>query len=306
MVTKDSFGSYEKYLLASEELELWVATLGATCLSLKYRGRELLIGYRTPEEYASHNTFAGNIVGRFANRIKNASFALNGREYKLAANEKKNQLHGGPAGFHTRRWTAEVTGDAAVRFTYFSPDGENGYPGNLRAAVTYTVDGAKLRIDFEGESDEDTIYSPTTHMIFNLDGSESVLGTQLRLPASSYLETDAELIPTKKRPCVKDFDFREPRTIGQTYDHCFIIDPDFLPGVAVAEAGGVRMSLRTDFPALQLYTGQYLSVPHHPLQGFALEPEGYPDSPNRPDFPSPVLRKEAHYHKYAEYLFETV
>ncbi len=306
MVKKEAFGEYEKYILSTKVLKVEVTTLGASCLSVQYHGRPLVLGYQRPEEYMNHSSYMGGIVGRFANRIAGASFDLNGRRYALTPNEHKNQLHGGPNAFNTKTWTAKTVGSSAVRFTLFSPDGENGYPGNLTAAVTYTVDGESLRLDFEGDCDADTVFAPTTHMFFNLGGLRDIRDTQLRIAADAYLSVDSELIPKKRLRARDEFDFSELRPIGQTYDHCFILDAEAASGempACVAEAGSVRMTLTTDFPALQLYTGEFLSDPHEPFSGLALEPEMFPDSPNRPDFPSPVLRRGKHFYRFAEYCF---
>lgn len=306
MITKESFGKYEKYTISSEALSVTVTTLGATVLSLRYRDRETVLGYATPDEYFSHTNYLGAICGRVANRIKDSRFALNGREYRLAENENGNMLHGGPHAFDRKTWKAEVMAKKnAVRFSYLSPDGENGFPGNLNASVTYQVEGAKMTVLFEGDSDADTVFAPTTHMYFNLGDDADIRVTELSLPCNRYLAVDAELIPTRVLPVSGRFDFIGSRPIGGDYDTCFILDPERAP-IAMAQSGDIRMTIRTDFPAFQLYTGQGLPIPHHPYQGFALEPEFYPDAPNRPDFPSVMLRAGRHFHRFAEYEFSPV
>lgn len=306
MITKGSFGKYEQYTLTSDALSLTVTTLGATVLSLKYRGKETVLGYATPDEYFSHTNYVGGIVGRCANRIKGARFALNGRVYRLAANENGNQLHGGPHSFHEKTWKAEPAEDKnEISFTYLSPDGENGYPGNLTAKVTYRVENAKMTVFFEGDTDADTVFAPTTHMFFNLGEDSDIRVTELSLPCNRYLAVDENKIPTRVTAAAGRFDFIGSRLIGGDYDTCFIFDPERTP-IAMAQSGNIRMTLRTDYPALQLFTGQNLQLPYRPYQGFALEPEFYPDAPNRPDFPSVLLRKERHFHKFAEYEFAPV
>lgn len=304
MISRERFDGYEQYVISSEDLRVSVMALGATVTSLRFGERELALGYGAAADYLRGKSYIGAIVGRYANRIGGARFSIGGREYRLTANENGNQLHGGPEAFDRRVWRAEARGENAVRFMLDSPDGENGYPGNLRAAVTYAVEGARLRLDFEGESDADTVFGPTSHMYFNLAGGGSVLDTALRINASGWAEADAELIPTGRiLPAEGDFDFRAPRPVGRDYDHCFLLDG---PDACVAEAGGVRLALRTDYPALQLYTGSALSGAHRKNQGFAIEPEFVPDSPNRPDFPSPVLRRGEAFHKFAEYTFSSL
>ena len=297
MVTKTNFGAYALYTVESGELALSVCTLGATVMRLKYRGEDRVPFYETPEAFAADTAFLGAAIGRYGNRIAKARFTLGGREYRLPANEGENQLHGGPNAFNKREWTAEVLRDA-VRFTLFSPDGENGYPGNLTAAVTYSVVGSTLRLDFEADADADTIYAPTSHMYFDLAGKADNRGALLRVNASRYLAVDKALIPTEVTPVEGTrFDFRRLRAIEDSYDHCFVLDGE---EACCLSDGGVKLTLRTDFPALQVYTGG-------PFQAFgavALEPEAYPDSPNRPDFPDTSLRAGEHYHRWATYCFE--
>lgn len=301
MVQREQFDGYEQYVIASERLRVSAMGLGATVTSLRFEGREMTLGYGSAAEYLHGGGCAGAIVGRYANRIGGARFAIDGREYRLAANRNGNQLHGGPEGFHRRVWSAEAHGENAARFTLFSPDGDNGYPGNLTASVTYSVEGARLRIDFEGESDADTVFGPTTHMYFNLGGGDNILDTALRINASGWAETDGEQIPTGRvLPAEGDFDFRAPRAIGRDFDHCFLLDGQ---DACAAEAGGVRLELRTDYPALQLYTGSGLARKN---AGFAIEPQFVPDSPNRPEFPSPVLRRGEKFHRFAEFAFSNI
>lgn len=361
MIERSDFGDYEKYTIASEALAVTVTTLGATATSVRFQGREMILGYDSPAGYLAGGSYIGAIVGRYANRIGGASFTLGGRRYRLQANEKENQLHGGPLAFSARRWEAMPFGRDAVRFTLFSPDGDNGYPGNLLAAVTYSVLGGTMRIDFEGVADAETVYGPTSHIYFTLGGTESILPTILRIPARHYVVTDADLIPTGELgDCAGAFDFNAPRAIGRDYDDCFILsagvdvsasatpapasaastsamaaastdafaaagatpavpeEPQTSDAVAipvaphtsvarlacVAEAGGVRLTLTTDYPALQLYTGTGLRAPHHINQGFAVEPEFPPDSPNRPDFADSVMKPWQPFHRFAAYTFE--
>lgn len=302
MISQERFDGYEQYVIASERLRVAVMGLGATVTSLRFEGRELTLGYGSAGEYLRGESYIGAVVGRYANRIGGARFSIGGREYRLTANENGNQLHGGPEAFDKRVWRGEVNdSENAVRFTLDSPDGENGYPGNLRAAVTYSVEGARLRLDFEGESDADTVFGPTAHMYFNLGGGDNILDTALRINASGWVEADGELIPTGRiLPAEGEFDFRAPRAIGRDYDHCFLLDGR---DACAAEAGGLRLALRTDYPALQLYTGSALAGAHRKNQGFAIEPEFVPDSPNRPEFPSPLLRRGEVFHRFAEYTF---
>ena len=302
MVKKEKFGKYEKYTIEAGALRAEAITLGAAIKSLRYKGRETVLGYERPEAYAQDGACLCAAVGRYANRIGGARFRLDGREYALAANERPNQLHGGPNSLHKRIWQAEPLGEDSLRFSIFSPDGDNGFPGNLSMAVTYSVSGGSLRIDFEGESDMDTVFAPTSHLYFNLDGSESVLDTELMINAGGVLEVDGALIPTGKiLPAEGRFDFSGMRKIQEDYDNCF---PLASKAACRIRAGGLSMALETDFPAVQIYTGAFLGAPFGKNRGLAIEPEFYPDSPNHPEFPSTVLRKGQRFHKYALYSFE--
>ena len=190
-----------------------------------------------------------------------------------------------------------------MRFTLHTPDGDAGYPGELTMHVTYRVEGSRLFLDFEGVSTKDTILAPTTHMYFNLGGTESILGTTLQINAGRWIPVDGELIPTGElRPAEGPFDFRTPHTIAQNFDHGFVLDGQ---DARVAEDGGVRLSLHTDYPALQLYTGEFLSGKLHPNQGFAIEPEACPDTPNHPEFGSSVLKAGETFHRSIAYTFES-
>ena len=222
---------------------------------------------------------------------------------QVEQNEGRNHLHGGSVGFHKRIWAAECLGEQAVRFTLHTPDGDAGYPGELTMHVTYRVEGSRLFLDFEGVSTKDTILAPTTHMYFNLGGTESILGTTLQINAGRWIPVDGELIPTGElRPAEGPFDFRTPHAIAQNFDHGFVLDG---PDALVAEDGGVRLSLHTDYPALQLYTGEFLSGKLHPNQGFAIEPEACPDTPNHPEFGSALLKAGEIFHRSIAYTFES-
>ena len=300
MLTCSDFGGYAAYTLASDELEVTVTELGSTVTRLRFRGRTLSLGYDTAAAYLAGTSYLGAIVGRFANRIGGGSFTLDGQRWELTKNENGNTLHGGGA-FHKRRWQSGTEGESVV-FTLFSPAGDMGFPGDLTARVRYTVTGGTLRIDFEGEAAADTVYAPTSHMYFNLDGSPDVRGHVLQMDAGGVLEVDGALIPTGVvLPPAGDFDFSAPRPIGRDYDHCFVLKKDGLCRVC---AGGVALTLATDFPAVQLYSGAFLEPEIGAHRGFALEPEFCPDAPNKPAFPSALLHAGEHFRKYAEYRFE--
>ena len=286
-MNKENFFGYEKYSFGSDLLELSVITLGATVTSLKYRGRELALSYADAQGYLDDKAFVCAAIGRYANRIGDSRFTLNGKEYQLVPNEGKNQLHGGPLSYDKRTWQAEVLSDTSLRMSIFSPDGDNGFPGNLTMRVTYSIEGSSLRMDFDAVSDADTHFAPTSHMYFDLGGKGNVLEHEMWINSTGWLEVDEGLIPTGRVMSAEgDFDFSVLRKVGRDYDHCFLLGGEH---ACTLEAGGIRMDLYTDMPAMQLYTASAMGEPLGVNSGLAIEPEFLPDSPNKPDFPSTLL-----------------
>ena len=301
MVEPYLFGKYRAFRIVSGDLELRVWELGATLLSLKFCGQECVLGYATPEAYEQGEDCIGAIVGRYANRIAGGKVNIGGRPYFLDRNDGENHLHGGNPGFHRKRWEGEAAGENAVRFTLCSPAGEGGYPGRADACVTYRLGQDAVRLDLEGRTDAQTLFAPTTHTYFNLGGKPSALDTLLQIHAEARLPVDGALIPTGQLlPPEGRYDFSAFRPIGGYYDDCFVLRR---PLACVVRAGGIEMELWTDYPALQLYTGEYLHSPHAAGQGFALEPEFYPDSPHHPEWPQALLHPGERFEKFIEYHF---
>ena len=228
MIQKEYFGEYEQYVLSNEDLEVAVTTLGAMVTRLKYKGAERAVCYTTPEQALNGKGFLCKTVGRYANRIGNASFTLDGVKYILPANEEANQLHGGPNSYDKRLWNAEVQGES-VLFSIFSPDGDNGFPGNFIMTVRYSLSGSAVRIDFGGATDKATVYAPTVHHYFNLNDADSVLDAKLQVNATGHLEVDSGLIPTGKvLPCEGKFALNELRVLGEDLDDCFLTPEELL------------------------------------------------------------------------------
>ena len=303
MIEKGYFGEYEQYTLRNEELEVSVTTYGAMVTSIKYKGVERAVCYSTTEDAISGKGYLCKTIGRYANRIGRAAFALDGVEYRLPANEGENQLHGGPNSYDKRVWEAKVEDDS-VLFSIFSPDGDNGFPGNLRMTIRYALRGSTVRIDFGGETDKATVYAPTVHHYFNLNNADSVLEAELQVNASGHLEVDSGLIPTGKiLQCEGKFALNEMRVIGENLDDCFLTPEELL---CTLKMGSCRLETWSDMPAVQIYTGEHLHEPFRVNQGIAIEPEFYPDSPNHPEFPSTVLRPGEQFSKYIEYRFSEV
>ncbi|MBR0354791.1 MAG: galactose mutarotase [Oscillospiraceae bacterium] len=300
MVNMTKFDDIRLFVLASDTLRVSVMELGATVTEVAYRGRPVALAYGHAADYLQHGAYLGAIVGRFANRIGGGRFPLGGKTVELQKNENGNTLHGGADSWDRRIWTGRIESESVV-FTLVSPAGDNGFPGCVTARVRYTVTGSELRIDFEGETDADTLFAPTSHLYFNLRGAGSILDTVMRIPARGVLEVDGALIPTGRvLPAAGDFDFSAPRPVARSYDHAFVLEGQ---RACEAAAGGVRLTLDTDFPALQFYTGDFLGEPFGACGGFAVEPEFYPDAPNHPDFPSALLRPGETFRRFASYRF---
>ena len=259
-------------------------------------------------------------MGRYANRIGAARFTLNGKAYPLAANDNGvNHLHGGLDGFNRRVWTVESASENRLLLSLFSPDGDQGYPGNLTVQVTYTLTAEGLTIDYRAESGRDTVCNLTNHAYFNLSGHDSgpVLDQTIQIPADRYTPTDPLSIPTGEIAPVEGtpMDLRTTAPIGARigedfpqllqaggYDHNWI--PNGQPGAlrtaarAASAVTGVSMEVLSTLPGIQFYTGNYLDgcpagkggAPYARRWGFCLETQFYPDSPNQPGFPSCVLR----------------
>ncbi len=283
-----------------------VSELGATLRTLSVPDRDgkvenILVGFGTPEGWLQNSPFFGSTVGRYANRIALGKFTLDGKEYSLATNNGPNHLHGGVSGFDKAIWKSEAAGESSVRFTYLSLDGEEGYPGNLSVAVEYTLGERSLTWRATATTDKPTPVNLTNHAYFNLSGDPAtpVIDHVLRIDAERYLPVDETNIPTGELAPVAStgFDFTTPTPIGENlakmdggFDHNFVLNEQqgLRPAALVLDpASGRSMELSTDQPGLQLY----LSSPFGKRNSaFCLEPQHFPNSPNRPDFPSPILR----------------
>ena len=298
-----------------------VTDYGALLVSLQAADRdgrlgEITLGFDALDGYLGKHPYFGATVGRYANRIGAARFALDGNEVRLAANNGENHLHGGVVGFDRVLWEADMfeeDGTAGVCFSRVSPDGEEGYPGNLQVTTTYTLtDMDELRLDFEAMTDRATPVNLTNHAYFNLRGRGDILGHRLQIAASRYTPVNAALIPTGKlaRVAGTALDFTTPHTVGERfaavpggYDHNFVLDRKAdgelfcAARVEEPESGRVLEVFTTD-PGIQFYTGNFLDgtlagregVRYRPQAGFCLEPQKFPDSPNQPAFPNSILR----------------
>ncbi len=297
------------------------------------------LGFATLDEYVAGSPYFGCITGRYANRIALGTFSLEGETYQLAINNEPNTLHGGDRGFDKYVWGATEVDDelgAGIRLSRVSPDGEEGYPGTLTVDVTYRLTLAdELRIDYLATTDAPTVVNLTNHSYFNLagEGSGTIYDHELHLNAPRYNPTDATAIPTGELAPVADtpFDFTQAEAIGarirddddqiilgRGYDHNFVLDRDDLEDTSlilaarvVDPASGRSMEVSTTEPGIQFYSGNFLDgtivgTTGHPYRqgdGFALETQHFPDSPNQPDFPSTELRPGEEFTSTTIYAF---
>lgn len=294
----------------------------------------VVLGLGSVEEYDRYSPYFGAVVGRFAGRIGGSSFDLNGRTYQLTQNENRNHLHGGIKGFSNVLWDAEIQEndtEASVVFSYQSPDGEEGYPGNVKMQVSYTVTNAdELIIRYEGISDEDTLLNVTNHSYFNLSGDlkRDILQHRLTMSSDCFLELDEKFLPTGRVAEVEGtaFDFRSGRFIEdgvasadpqnvlvhQGYDHPFLLNSGPQQIRLEDPASGRVLEVETDEPCVVLYTGNKLAgehlingVPARNYLGLCLETQAAPDFIHHPRFPGAVLKAGDLYRTSTKYTFST-
>jgi aldose 1-epimerase len=302
------------------------------------RFADVALGFDELQPYLGASPYFGALIGRYGNRIAKGRFVLGGHKYQLATNNGNNHLHGGERGFDKVLWQAGLDGQD-LRLRYRSPDGEEGYPGNLDAEVVYSLtDDNEIVVRFTATTDQPTPVNLTQHSYFNLAGIAGcgdILGHELFIDAAGFVPIDAESIPLGEvRPVAgTPFDFRQPRTIGsqigvrdaqlangQGYDHCFVLDRPAgsrEPGRALHRAVRVRdpgsgrvLELFTQEPGVQFYSGNFLDGSlagkgcAYPFRGgFCIEPEHFPDSPNQPAFPNTILRPGERYATESRFRF---
>ena len=268
--------------------------------------KNVVWGCTDAEACAADKDYRQCIVGRYGNRIADGRFDLDGYTYQLSVNEGDNHLHGGKAGFDKREWTIQPLSDCSLLMTLLSPDGEEGYPGNLEISVLCTLtDKNELVLQYAAVTDKPTILNPTLHAWFNLNGSGEGLTTShiVKINADYYTPVDEELIPTGDIAPVDGtaFDFRAGKPVTPEFDHNFVLrGASGEPAVEVCEpATGILLKIYTDQSGLQMYSGR-------PDCGLVLETQHFPDSPNHANFPSTVLRPGESYTQNTIYHFETL
>lgn len=301
-------------------LELAVCDMGARINALRVDGRDIVLGFNTVSDYVKSGSYAGATIGRVANRIALGVFTLSGKAYRLNTNNGKNHLHGGNVGFDKRLFTVTAFTENSITMRYVSADGEENYPGKLEFDVTFTLSENTLLIEFSAVSDKDTLWCPTNHAYFNLDGKGDCRTNLLQINADYITPVDSTLIPTGEKRAVSGtaFDFNVMKPIGADfeneqvkptngYDHNYILKSTH---AAHAEScTGLKMDVFTDMPCLQLYTGGMLrkcagkNDTYNQWAGFCLEPQFCPNAINMPDFAPPVLRAHERKTHYIKYVF---
>lgn len=346
---KEQFGitakgeTAHKYTLTNTSgCRLVVSDFGALLLELHVPDRQgtladVVLGYDNLADYEENPQSIGATVGRHANRIQGASFTLHGKTYELAHNDHNNNLHSNPDSYFKRMWQAEDVEDTelgqSITFTLFSPDGDQGFPGNVHVAVTYTLtEENEVMIHYEAETDEDTIVNLTNHSYFNLAGHDgpSIENHIAWINASFYTVADSESIPTGEIAPVEGtpMDFRTPKPIGQDinsdfvqiqygigYDHNWVLDNHGEMGLVASlydTASGRKMEVYTDLPGMQFYAGNFLDniagkggAVYGKRTGVCYETQYFPDAIHHPNFPSPVLKAGEIYDTTTVYKFGT-
>ena len=325
----------ERYLLSNGEIDVALCTFGARLLGIWAPDRngvraQVVLGMETLAEYLEDTSYQGAIVGRYGNRLAHGRFSLGGKTYQVPPNNGMNALHGGPVGFSQKLWTAhEIPGGLSL--TLESPDGDQGFPGTLHLRVRYTLAGSTLNTDYDATADHDTVVNVTNHAYFNLAGeaSGSILDHVVQIPADRYTPTDSAQIPTGELAPVAGtpFDFRRPTAIGERvdepdpqltyaggYDHNWVLGepgPRKLAARVYEPHSGRTLTVHTTEPGVQFYSGNFLDgslrgilgALYERRTGFCLETQHFPDSPNRPAFPSTVLKAGASKQSTTTYTF---
>ncbi|QDO95558.1 galactose mutarotase [Formosa sediminum] len=314
-------------------MEVNIITFGGIITALKVPNKHgvvknVVLGYDTLEPYLTNPTFLGAIIGRYCNRIAKGEFSLNKTVYKLPINNGTNCLHGGNKGFDKVLWNAKTIEDidrVGLELSYFSPDLEAGFPGNLKVTVVYTLTvNNTLEVSYKATTDKTTVVNLTQHSYFNLSGdfSKTILDQLVMIDADAYIPINSDAIPQGNIDTVRNtpFDFRTPKKVGKDinanhdqiekgggFDHCWVLNHQNkhirLAASVHDETSGRYMEVFTDEPGVQFYTANFLDTPYKPRVALCLETQHYPDSPNQDAFPSTVLNPEETYTSHTAFKF---
>lgn len=322
-----------KYTMVSDEMTVSLLDYGATIQAVLVKDRDgkqvdVVLGYDSIAEYEKNDGYLGACIGRVGNRIGGSEFTLNGKTYPLYKNDGENHLHGGARGFDKYIWQAEDLGDG-IRFSRLSPDGEEGYPGNLSVSVTYQIKGKMLSLTYDAKTDADTLCNLTNHSYFNLNGGGSVLAHQMQIDADGFLENDAGCLPTGRILNVEGtpFGFRAAKEIGRDigesyvqlqncggYDHNFCLSSEANTLRPVAQLNspqtGLTMRVATTMVGMQVYSANFLTKrtgkggqAYEKHGAVCLETQFYPNAMNCEGFEKPILHAGEVYHHITTFTF---
>lgn len=312
------------YTIGNGDIEVDICEVGARINALRVNGVDIALGFNSQADYEKSGTYAGATIGRVCNRINGGRFTLDGKEYNVTKNIGNNHLHGGKHGFDKQPFIITELTENSVTFEYISADGEEGYPGELTLTVKYTLKDNELLIEYTASSTQTTLWCPTNHAYFNLDGDNSgdCLDNVLRINADRITVTNAELIPTGEVKYVQDtpYDFTYNKLIGQDihsgilavtkgYDNNYILNGE-QAAYAESKKTGISMTLYTDLPCLQFYSsGQITEIngkngKYCKWQGFCLEPQYCPNAVNLQGVEMPILKAGEQKTHYIKYCFE--
>jgi len=320
----------------SRNTEMAVSDYGATLVRVMVQDQngdpcDVVLGYDDAAGYENGGYFFGAVVGRNANRIGTASFAINGTQYQLTENDNGNNLHSGPDFYSKRMWQVEDTTENSVTLSLFSPDGDQGYPGNVTVGVTYTLtEENEVQIEYRGIPDADTILNMTNHSYFNLNGhaSGTILAQEIMIDAEAFTNADQESIPTGEIVSVAGtpMDFNAAKAVGRDieadfealklgcgYDHNWVLGNEgkyARVAQMTSESTGIKMDVCTDLPGIQLYTGNFITdergkndVHYRRRQGLCFETQYFPDAIHKSNFASPVCGAGETYYTKTSYRF---
>ena len=287
----------------------------------------IVLGYNNNNEYLDDKYYMGAIIGRYANRISESCFKLNDELIHLDKNENNNHIHGGEKGFHKKNWNLvkyDFKNQRFLELSLFSEDLDSGYPGNLNCNVSYSLnDNNEFKIEFFADSDKDTIFNPTSHSYFNLNPSNnSILNHKLKINSDKYIPINKEFLPVGKIEKIINtpFDFTNSRKIGEQinydnkqlkiangYDHCYVLGKESEIAVEISDKkSGRKLTISTNQPGVQLYSGNHLSEKFNQNQGLCLETQHFPDSPNNDKFPITKLIAKEKYYSETTYVFDVI
>ncbi len=320
--TKDIYGKMkdgvvvDKITISNEEAKVSILTLGAIIESFEVKTKEgwrnIVVSSSTLDGYIDDPTYKSEVVAPYANRIKNGRFTLNGKSYQLDCNNGENNLHSGSANTGAKVWNVLFNTDNSVVMNVGHRDGDGGFPGNIGITVAYLLEGTSLTITYNIGTDMDTIVNPTNHAYFNLHGRDADIRDHVVvMNADRYVAADENLIPIAvKAVSGSDYDFTTPHALAERregkYDTCFAFKEGEKPFSSIS-ADNLTLTVETDRPAMQIYTGEFFSVADSPwgalgaFKGVALETSIYPDAPNNAEFPSPLLKAGEVLKTYTKY-----